>query len=528
MHRRRCAILALLLLVGLAPFVDVSPAAAATDVYTVTTTTDVVDAGDDQLSLREAVSLAGTDAGDSEIVLASGATYDLTICNPSPPEHSNVDGDVDLPADDAGVTITGNGATIHQTCADERVLLTQQPITLRHVTISGGDTPPGCCGESNGGGVYAYEDVTVEDSTFTDNDASSGASVYVGGDVEVVRSTFTANTSSSGGPGVTAVSATSDVVVADSTFHGNTGGANGAFHSTGTLTLRNTTITANTTTTVNTFAALLSGNTGVTLEHVTVAGNTMAEGESVTGATIDLTDSIVATDGFDECVDTAVVTTHGGNVLGDGSCGTPDATDTIAADPQLEALAQNGGPTLTRRPAATSPAIGTDPAPCGTTLTTDQRGVGRPQGSACDAGAVEVGIAPDGLVRRIDGTFVGDGVHNLTGAGQTRTVVVQRGHTARFQLRADNDSEVADTLVVRGPAGRGRVLARYYVAGQDRTASVVAGRAFPRQPGGHAFVGVRIRVAADAPHGLVRSFVLRTRSTLGQVEDRVIARVRVA
>src|SRR5690349_4342977 len=116
------------------------PAAAAAASYTVTTTDDVVDGGDGLLSLREAVTLAGTDDADSEIVLAPGATYHLTICNPSPPEHLNADGDLDLPADNDGVTITGNGATIDQDCAAERVLLTQQPIVVRHLTITGGDS----------------------------------------------------------------------------------------------------------------------------------------------------------------------------------------------------------------------------------------------------------------------------------------------------------------------------------------------------------------------------------------------------
>jgi hypothetical protein len=61
-----------------------------------------------------------------------------------------------------------------------------------------------------------------------------------------------------------------------------------------------------------------------------------------------------------------------------------------AASPQLGPLAANGGPTLTRAPADGSPAIdhgGTRATGC---PATDQRGVSRPQGPACDIGAVEV------------------------------------------------------------------------------------------------------------------------------------------
>jgi hypothetical protein len=56
-------------------------------------------------------------------------------------------------------------------------------------------------------------------------------------------------------------------------------------------------------------------------------------------------------------------------------------------DPKLGALADNGGPTKTLLPQSGSPAINGGKAPC---PATDQRGVARPQGGACDVGAVEV------------------------------------------------------------------------------------------------------------------------------------------
>jgi hypothetical protein len=55
-------------------------------------------------------------------------------------------------------------------------------------------------------------------------------------------------------------------------------------------------------------------------------------------------------------------------------------------------LADNGGPAPTRLPAATSPLVDQIPkAACdaGQSITTDERGVTRPYGSACDIGAVE-------------------------------------------------------------------------------------------------------------------------------------------
>jgi hypothetical protein len=56
-------------------------------------------------------------------------------------------------------------------------------------------------------------------------------------------------------------------------------------------------------------------------------------------------------------------------------------------DPQLGGLADNGGPTDTRLPADTSPAL--DAAVGCASSMIDQRGVARPIGSACDIGAVE-------------------------------------------------------------------------------------------------------------------------------------------
>ncbi len=76
-----------------------------------------------------------------------------------------------------------------------------------------------------------------------------------------------------------------------------------------------------------------------------------------------------------------------------GSCGA--ATTKLfrtAASPGLGPLAANGGPTWTRALPAGSPAVDAA-AECsdwaGNPVTTDQRGVARPQGSACDAGAFE-------------------------------------------------------------------------------------------------------------------------------------------
>jgi Ca2+-binding RTX toxin-like protein len=86
------------------------------------------------------------------------------------------------------------------------------------------------------------------------------------------------------------------------------------------------------------------------------------------------------------------------NIFGhDGNAGvsglTPGPTDIVPNEPLsaiLEpTLAPNGGPTLTHALVPGSPAINASPAD-GNCLPTDQRGVSRPQGAACDIGAFEL------------------------------------------------------------------------------------------------------------------------------------------
>jgi hypothetical protein len=103
----------------------------------------------------------------------------------------------------------------------------------------------------------------------------------------------------------------------------------------------------------------------------------------------------------------------GDNFSDDATCGfAGDGDRQNAGDPQLGALAANGGPTPTRLPATTSPLLGAVPvdrcqADGAAGVTTDQRGVTRPQGPACDTGSVEVMEAPVAKVVTIQPRFTG-------------------------------------------------------------------------------------------------------------------------
>lgn len=90
------------------------------------------------------------------------------------------------------------------------------------------------------------------------------------------------------------------------------------------------------------------------------------------------------------------------------------------ADPQLSALANNGGLTSTMLIAATSPAM--DSAGNCVAVTTDQRGIARPQSTACDMGAFELSFHA-----------IGGQVQGLTGSG----LILQNNGGAGLPIAAD-------------------------------------------------------------------------------------------
>src|SRR6185369_11815063 len=102
------------------------------------------------------------------------------------------------------------------------------------------------------------------------------------------------------------------------------------------------------------------------------------------------------------CLNTGSVSSLGHNLSDDNSCSpffnqVSDQNQT-AAGLSPAGLQNNGGPTRTIELSSTSPAIGAVPVSpinyCtaingATPITTDQRGIVRPQGPACDIGAFE-------------------------------------------------------------------------------------------------------------------------------------------
>lgn len=360
------------LLALVAAFLVVSPhPAGALQVVTVTTTADG-GAG----SLREAFDTANADADDTEIVLAAGATYDLTLC-PGTDENNNVDGDLDYTATD-DLTITGNGSTIRQTCDDERVIHTTEPslLTLDDATITGGEAVTGAI--AAGGGVLAFiGHVTVNNSTITGNSATSGGGLNVWGVATVNQSTISANSVTNGGGGLYSLQ---ELVMTNSTVSGNQADSFGG--------------------------GLVVGAEDGAMVDITYS--TVVENSSPSGANIRLVNDMSALGGEfsvygtvwsdplgggENCdIDDLQGSSRGYNWDTDGSCDLTDATDhNSAGAPDLGALADNGGPTDTHLPLTGSPLIDDIPvADCEPAVDVDQRGVTRPQATGCEIGSVEI------------------------------------------------------------------------------------------------------------------------------------------
>ena len=137
-------------------------------------------------------------------------------------------------------------------------------------------------------------------------------------------------------------------------------------------------------------ALLVGGN--LTARNLTIADNTSPMGSAVlNGGVFTPISTIIAGSAGSHCAGSAV-TSGGNNIDSNGTCVLAGPNDHVA-DPQLGPLADNGGPTLTHLPAASSPAIdGGAAAGC---PATDQRGQTRPTdgngdaSAVCDVGAVE-------------------------------------------------------------------------------------------------------------------------------------------
>jgi hypothetical protein len=195
----------------------------------------------------------------------------------------------------------------------------------------------------------------------------------------------------------------SNPVLTNVTFSGNTAEAGGGlFNSVSSPQLTNVTFSSNISTGTNSYdggGGLYNYTASPTLNNVTFSGNTASGSggsamRNYSGSNPSVANSIFWGDATAEVVnsDTSAATIKDSIVAGDCPAGST-CTHVLIGDPKLGPLQNNGGFTKTRALLPGSAAIdkGGVNAAC---ADTDQRGVTRPQGAACDMGAYE---APPGL-----------------------------------------------------------------------------------------------------------------------------------
>jgi predicted outer membrane repeat protein len=253
------------------------------------------------------------------------------------------------------------------------------------VTVCGSSFTNNAAGSGAlGGALFRTPDgliqtTTIDRSTFSSNSAPNGGALYFhNSNLVVTASTFSQNSASSGGGALFSDSSTLNF--SNDTFYGNVAqlGLGGSIFLSGNGgSLQNLTFLGNQASGGSGyFGAAIAGNTALTISNTLFSGNTTKDCGSPMACA-------------------AGASTGSANLQWPAQhvvCSNPDPActgGTNFANPELGALANNGGPTLTAAPHPGSPALAIGqncPA-------TDQRGVARPA-NGCTAGAVQGAISP--------------------------------------------------------------------------------------------------------------------------------------
>ncbi|MGP4087216.1 choice-of-anchor Q domain-containing protein [Streptomyces sp. KR55] len=374
--------------------------------FTVDTTSDAVDAdasdgrcltASGACSLRAAVMAANARPG-STITLPPGH-YRLTI----PPDPRLIIGDHPDPTTgdlnvDAPTMIRGAGArsTVIDADHQDRVFRLRADTHMSDVTITGGrarqrELP---FTDTGGGGIANEGHLTLRRVAVTGNSAGYGGGVFNVPDshLDLVDSTVSGNAAGeAGGIRFDDSGTVTNSTIADNrvTNPGNRPGSLGGYgggidiRGLATVQILNSTITRNRSSDgggginiapayLDSLPAPIPDIIDLPLGHMTLRNSVVAS-NTVDGTAADCEKAF------------ATITSLGHNIDGDGSCRLTAAGDLPSRDPLVGPLADNGGPTDTAALLPGSPALdAADGCPA-----TDQRGVTRPQGAACDIGAYE-------------------------------------------------------------------------------------------------------------------------------------------
>jgi len=385
-----------------------------------------------------------TEQGILDAIAAGGGPHTFDCDGPTTVVTEGeiiIDNDVVLDGE-GNLTIDGND--------DHRVVWVEAGVTveLNGMTVSGGFVD-----DADGAGIRNEGTLTITDSIIEDNTAvspyagvGSGGGIYNTGTLDVLNSVIRYNSdvadqfNMSQGSGIyntgtvtllssdvsenygyeSCVFSTGILTLIDSQVSYNSSGDGAAITASGTLVVSNSTVqhgfyevivSGGATTVTNSTVTSGGGYFPVILhsgEALTLLSSTVVQDSgSLAFATIDgsygsdvrvANSLIVGTEGLSDFTCSGNIISLGGNIESPSNdCGFTEPTDLVSVstdDLKLGPLADNGGPTVTRALLPGSVAIDwISEADCVDAdrqpLTTDQRGVARPQGGACDVGAFE-------------------------------------------------------------------------------------------------------------------------------------------
>lgn len=310
---------------------------------------------------------------NKSVILSGGWNADFTTQD----GMSTIDGEVSR----RGVYVFGSTAVIkrfivqkgYSTGVYNRGTLTIDNSIITHNTSS-----------VTGGGIFNYDGtLIVNDSVISYNRAGElnsiisphAAGIYSSGSLILNRSAVINNTLIGGyyqGSGVWVDNGSA--IINNSTISGNKGGS-GILIDFGNIEMNHSTVSD------NEFTGMYTSWTG----HIGIQNSIIARNGTTMG------------DCFDDSSYSGTIISQGYNLIGNGTqCGiAPIAGDQIGTssnpiDPKMSSYPIYKGGFYVLQP--DSPAVNTaNPATC---LSTDQRGVSRPQGAGCDIGAYEFGTTP--------------------------------------------------------------------------------------------------------------------------------------
>jgi hypothetical protein len=289
---------------------------------------------------------------------------------------------------DGGPSADGGGGAIYN---NDRLVLAGTNIENNLTVVPSGFA---FIGIRAGGGIWnsSLGSMQMSGGSLSGNRALYGGALYSLGNVTITSATLAENLAGSGGA---IDNAGNSLTISATTLSGNqvsfaaypaiTTPLGGAIFNTAHLNITNSTLSGNTGDT-----ALKEDSSAITLTNVTLAQNPnggLSSDQGPNTSQVHLFNTLLDHNGSYNCGPILFGTfTSESSLSSDNTCAAWAGGDNQnGANPLLSPLGYHGGPTFTHMLAANSPAVdaGANCPPI------DQRGIVRPQGNACDIGAVE-------------------------------------------------------------------------------------------------------------------------------------------